>query len=189
MKVNWERVVWGVVLAFFLAFIIAALLDLALFWPVFPEDWAFLMGFLAFWLLANKLLFGYGQFIHVSERFLADKEVDTKGIEARVRQPVEWLKTLTFTSLMVLWLNELDKYRYTYYATYLVVALLTLLTKLDLLGYNLVGNYLEGAFWGATVITFFVVTLEWIAHTYPVDLLAHARIQESATTLETAEAA
>ncbi len=173
MKANWERIVWIVVLAFFLAFVFAALLNLVLLWPTFPEDWAFLLGFLAFWLLANKLLFGYGQFISIAELFLANREVDAERIKTKLHQPMEWLETLTFASLMTVWLNELDKYRYTYYATYLVIALLTLLTKLDLLGYNLVGNYLEGAFWGATIITFLVVTLEWIAHTYPTDLFAH----------------
>ncbi len=187
MKGRWERIIWALVLIFFLAFILAQLIGLVLLWPTFPEDWAFLMGFLAFWLLANKLLFGYGQFIQFAEHLLARKEVDREALQAKLRQPIEWLEQLTVFSLMTVWLNDLDKYRYTYYAAYIVLALFTILTKLDLLGYNLVGNYLEGAFWGATVITFFVLALEWIAHTYPKDLLELSRSLEAQEA--TAEAA
>ena len=174
MKQNVERLVWSLVFIVLLAFLTVQLLGLALSWPLLPEDWAFLLGLLIFWLLANKLLFGYGLYISLTEGFLADAELDEAGLRNRIRQPEEWLRPLALASLLVAWLNELDKYRYTYYATYLVVALLAILTKFDLLGYDLIGNYLEGAFWGATVVTFFVFALDLIAHTYPGDILAHA---------------
>ncbi len=174
MNLNAERLVWSLMLILLLAFIVVQVLGLILLWPLLPEDWAFLAGLLIFWLLANKLLFGYGQFIQVAERFLADVSINVEDVRAKVHHPAEWLESLALGSLLTAWLHDLDKYRYTFYATYLVVALFTMLTKFNLLGYNLVGNYLEGAFWGASVVAFLVLALDLTAHTYPADILAHA---------------
>ena len=173
MKLNIERLIWSLMLILLLTFVLVQLVGLALLSPIFPEDWAFLAGFLVFWLLANKLLFGYGQFIQTTELFLADDAIDEAGVRSKIRHPLEWLNSLALSSLLTVWLNELDKYRYTFYASYSVVALFTILTKFDLLGYNLIGNYLEGAFWGASVVAFLVLALDWVAHTYPADILAH----------------
>jgi len=178
MKRHIERIVWGVVFIALLVFLAIQLLGLALTWPLFPEDWAFLLGLLIFWLLANKLLFGYGAYIQTAESFLADIGVDEARLRDRLPQPEEWLKLLAVTSLLSAWLNELDKYRYTYYAAYLILALFTILTKFNLLGYNLIGNYLEGAFWGASVVSFFVLALDLVAHTYTEDILNHASATE-----------
>ena len=174
MNLNAERLVWSLALVILAAFIIIQLLGLFLLWPLLPEDWAFLAGLLVFWLLANKLLFGYGQFIQLAEAFLADAAMDAERVRAKIRHPGEWLEALTKASLFTVWLNDLDKYRYTFYTAYLVVALFTMLTKFNLLGYNLVGNYLEGAFWGASVVAFLTLALDLAAHTYPADLLAQA---------------
>ncbi len=174
MKLNAERLIWTLMFVLLLAFVAVQALGLIMFWPLLPEDWAFLAGLLIFWLLANKLLFGYGQFIQAAERFLADAAIDVESIRARVHHPMEWLESLALSSLLTAWLHDLDKYRYTFYAAYLVVALFTMLTKFNLLGYNLVGNYLEGAFWGASVVAFLVLALDLTAHTYPADILIHA---------------
>ncbi len=173
MKQNVERLVWSLVFIFLLVFLMIQLLGLALSWPLLPEDWAFILGLLVFWLLANKLLFGYGLYISLAEGVLADVEFDEEKLRRRIHQPEEWLRPLALASLLVAWLNELDKYRYAYYAAYLVVALFTILTKFNMLGYDLIGNYLEGAFWGATVVSFFVFALDIVAHTYPGEILAH----------------
>ncbi len=176
MKFNIERLIWSLMLILLITFILVQLVGLALLSPIFPEDWAFLAGFLVFWLLANKLLFGYGQFIQTTELFLADDDIDEAGVRSKIRHPIEWLNSLALSSLLTVWLNDLDKYRYTFYASYSVVALFTMLTKFDLLGYNLIGNYLEGAFWGASVVAFLVLALDWVAHTYPADILTHAAL-------------
>ena len=174
MKQTFERLLWSLVFILLVALLAAQIFGVALSGLLFPEDWAFLLGLLIFWLLANKLLFGYGLYISLTEGFLADAELDEAGLRNRIRQPEEWLRPLALASLLVAWLNELDKYRYTYYAAYLIIALLAMLTKFNLLGYNLIGNYLEGAFWGATIVSFFVFALDLIAHTYPGEILAHA---------------
>ncbi len=173
MRLTAERLTWTLMLILLLAFVAVQALGMIAFWPLLPEDWAFLAGLLIFWLLANKLLFGYGQFIQAAEGFLADAAIDVAAIRGRVHHPMEWLESLALSSLLTAWLHDLDKYRYTFYTAYLVVALFTLLTKFNLLGYNLVGNYLEGAFWGASVVAFLVLALDLVAHTYPADILAH----------------
>ena len=169
---RWENIVGGLVFALFLILLLAGIVGFVLFWPKFPEDVAFILGFLSFWLLANRLLFGYGQFINFAELLLQGREYDREYVMSRISLPRQILETLALSVLLITWLRELDKYKYTYYTAFLLITLLSVLFKFNLLGYGLVGNYIEGTFWGAAVVTFIVFALELIAHTYVDDLLS-----------------
>ncbi len=166
-----ENIVGGLIFALFLILLLAGIMGIVLFWPRYPEDIAFLLGFLSFWLLANRLLFGYSQFINVSELLVSGIEPDRNYIMDRIGQPRSFLETLSIPFLLMAWLQELDKYKYTYYTAFLLITLLSILFKFNLLGYGIVGNYIEGTFWGAAVITFIVFSLELIAHTYVDDIM------------------
>ncbi len=168
---RWENITGGLVFALFFLLLLAGVLGFVLLWPKFPEDVAFVLGFLSFWLLANRLLFGYGQFINFAELLLDGKECDRGYVASRVSLPHELLRNLALPVLLITWLRELDKYKYTYYTAFLLITLLSILFKFNLLGYGLVGNYIEGTFWGAAVITFMVFSLELIAHTYVEELI------------------
>ena len=60
-------------------------------------------------------------------------------------------------------LKDLDYYRYAYYGVFLLLTLFTLLTKFNLLGDFVIGRYVEGVFWGAATVTFFVWGLEQLS--------------------------
>ena len=166
-----ENIVGGLVFALFLILLLTGIVGFVLLWPKYPEDVAFLLGFLSFWILANRLLFGYGQFINFSELLLSGIEPDRDYIMGKIGQPRPLMETLALPFLMIAWLQELDKYKYTYYTAFLLLTLLSVLFKFNLLGYGIVGNYIEGTFWGAAVITFIVFSLELIAHTYVDDII------------------
>ena len=129
-----------------------------------PEGFSFLLGLLGAWLFANKLLFGYGSFLFTAEAVLNNQEVNREELEKKTNQPKEQIAQLSIVSLMFLWLQSLDYYRYAYYGLFTLFLILMLLTKFNLLGALIVGNYLEGAFWGAAVVTLFVFALEVTAN-------------------------
>ncbi len=172
MMRRWENIIGGLIFALFLIILFTGIIGFVLFWPRFPEDVAFVLGFLSFWLLANRLLFGYGQFINFAELLLGGSDYDRDYVQSRLSLPHHILEPLTLSALLLVWLRELDKYKYTYYTAFLLITLLSILFKFNLLGYGLVGNYIEGTFWGAAVITFIVFSLELIAHTYVEDLIS-----------------
>ncbi len=169
---RWEDIIGGLVFALFFIILFTGIIGFVLFWPRFPEDVAFVLGFLSFWLLANRLLFGYGQFINFAELLLEGSTYDRSYVVKKLSFPHNVLETLTRSALLLVWLRELDKYKYTYYTAFLLITLLSILFKFNLLGYGLVGNYIEGTFWGAAVVTFIVFALELIAHTYVEDLMS-----------------
>ncbi|RUM28924.1 MAG: hypothetical protein DSY42_07550 [Aquifex sp.] len=127
------------------------------------EGLAFLFGFLGALVFANKLLFGYGSFVITAEAFLANKEIDRRKLVKKTKEPEERTQNLSIPSLLMLWLQSLDYYRYAYYGLFTLMLILMLLSKFNLLGALIIGNYLEGAFWGASVVTFFVFALELTA--------------------------
>ncbi|WP_461831907.1 hypothetical protein [Aquifex sp.] len=125
-----------------------------------PEGLAFLFGFLGALVFANKLLFGYGSFLITAEAFLANKEINRRELSKKTEEPKERTENLSIPSLLMLWLHNLDYYKYAYYGIFTLLLILTFLSKFNLLGSLVIGNYLEGAFWGASVITLFVFALE-----------------------------
>jgi hypothetical protein len=174
MKLDAQRLTWFLALGLLLAFVAAQLQGWTQRWPLFPEDRAFLMGLLLFWLLANNLIFGYGRYMLMADRFLAGASLDEGVLRQRAGLPEGWPITPPPAALFAAWLADLDRRRYAYYAVYGVMALFTLLTRFNLLGYDIMGNFLEGAFWGASVATFLLFALDLYAHTYPEALQAQA---------------
>jgi len=157
---------WGLVvlLAVLLFFAFTGILVSFLVTALTPEGFAFLLGFIGAWVFANRLLFGYGNFLLTADAILQDKEVDRGEIEKKTKEPKERLQGLSLISLMALWLQNLDYYRYAYYGLFTLLLILMLLSKFNLLGALIIGDYLEGAFWGAAVITLFVFAFEITAN-------------------------
>ncbi|NPB08537.1 MAG: hypothetical protein GXN96_06375 [Aquificae bacterium] len=153
---------WGLILllAALLFFAFTGILVSFLVTALTPEGFAFLLGFIGAWVFANRLLFGYGSFLITADAILQDREVNREEIEKKTREPKERLEGLSLVSLMALWLQNLDYYRYAYYGLFTLLLILMLLSKFNLLGALIIGDYLEGAFWGAAVVTLFVFAFE-----------------------------
>ena len=168
---NWERVAWWIFwLTFAFALVIAFYgVSLAIITATSVE-FAYILGLVSFLLLGNRLLFGYGWIanlldtvISVKEVTLAQKEAVKKRLEKKNFEPLEKLEELSFKALIMLALKDLDYYRYAYYGVFLLLTLITLLTKFNLLGDLVIGKYVEGVFWGAATVTFFVWGLEQLS--------------------------
>ena len=168
---SWERIAWWV-FWFSFGFIIAMLFFgfSVAFLTATSVEIAYLLGLFSFLLLGNRLLFGYGWLANLLDAVISiDNVLDEykERLEQRLSQkniqPVESIKDLTFKSLIILALKDLDYYRYSYYGLFLLLTIFTLLAKFNLLGDIIVGKYIEGVFWGAATATFFVWLLEQLS--------------------------
>ncbi len=168
---NYEKLAWWI---FWLAFgLVIFLLFYGLTLAIFsstPIELTYLLGVVSFGLFANKLLFGYGWMANILDNVISNEEVKEDILNsAKDRlnkhniQPKESIDYLSFSALITLILKDLDYYKYAYYGIFMLLALLTLLTKFNLLGNLIVGKYIEGLFWGAATTTFFVWGLEQLA--------------------------
>jgi hypothetical protein len=144
-----------------------------------PIELTFLLGLVAFGLFANKLLFGYGWITSILDKVISKKEVQQEHLEDlrdklqdKSIQSREVTEYLSFSALIMMMFKDLDYYKYAYYGIFMLLAILTVLTKFNLLGNLIVGKYLEGVFWGAATITFFVWGLEQLAKVSFVEFLS-----------------
>jgi len=153
---------WGLIalLGALLLFAFTGILVTALVAFLSPEGLAFLLGFIGAWVFANRLLFGYGSFLIAAEGYLSKDLVEVEKLKEKTGEPKERLEGLSPVSLFALWLQHLEYFRYAYYGLFTLLLILMLLSKFNLLGAVALGNYLEGAFWGAAVITLFVFAFE-----------------------------
>lgn len=168
---NWEKIAWWTfwITFGFLIFLLFYGLTIS-FITASSVEIAYLLGLISFLLLGNRLLFGYGWLSNLLDNVLSVKEVDflqkekvKERLEKRNFEPEETLQELSFKALIMLLLKDLDYYRYTYYGIFLLLTLITLMAKLNLLGEFIIGKYIEGVFWGAATITFFVWGLEQLS--------------------------
>ncbi len=168
---NFEKVAWWIFwLTFgFLLFLIFFGISLA-FLTATSVEFAYILGLVSFLLLGNKLLFGYGWIANVLDIVISSKKV-TDIYKDRVKRKLqekgftveEKLQELSFKALIMLAFKDLDYYRYSYYGIFLLLTLITIMAKFNLLGEFVIGKYIEGVFWGAATVTFFVWGLEQLS--------------------------
>ncbi|HIC99978.1 MAG TPA: hypothetical protein EYP05_01365 [Piscirickettsiaceae bacterium] len=131
--------------------------------PWLPEEVAFVLGFALFYLLANRLLFGYG---HLSAYL--DKLAKEAVTEADKRKAYEksgahkhgLMEQLTHFGIATIWLDRYEPYRYTYLGIYLAMATLVIVLNLSPISGLITGSVLEGVFWGGTVVSLFVLAAD-----------------------------
>ncbi len=168
---NYEKIAWWI---FWLSFgFVLVLLFYGIsitFLTATSVELAYILGVLSFLLLGNRLLFGYGWIANLLDGVISSKEIqsyDREKLKDRLEkknfEPEERLRELSFTALVMLALKDLDYYRYAYYGVFLLLAVLTLLAKFNMLGNFVIGRYIEGVFWGASTVTFFVWGLEQLS--------------------------
>ncbi len=159
---NGERLTWWVVFGAFALILMLSLLGIYISFVAFtlPEGVAFLLGFMIFLLLGNRLVFGYSNLILTLDAVASGGEIDRRKLLNKLKEPVQITENLSDLSLIALWVRDLDYYRYAYYGIFALLLLLAVLTKLNLFGSLSVGNYVEGSLWGAAVVTFVVWSLE-----------------------------
>jgi len=130
-----------------------------------PEEVAFILGAGVFYLMANTLFFGYGHLsdfldkvannnLEAHEKALA---VQKSGADKRALA-----EELTEFGIATIWLERYEPYRYAYLGLYLLLSGLVLALNLDLVSGLTTGSILEGFFWGATLVSIFVLAADSI---------------------------
>jgi len=152
---------WGMLFAL-AVFVTLLLLDLII-RPWLPEEVAFVLGFATFYLLANTLFFGYGNLsayldkLAKSELTDADKQ---KAYEKSGASKHGLIEQLTHYGIATIWLDRYSPYRYAYMGLYLLLAAAVLTLNLSLVSGLTTGSILEGLFWGATLVSVFVLAAD-----------------------------
>jgi len=125
---------------------------------VTPEELAFLLGLVGFFLLANPLIFGYAALLN----FIAAAEQGRARLEdawEMLGTPPELRVEREAATLAVLGLRALAPYRYAYYGLLLLLLLLVVTPQLAAPPFAW-GGTMIGLLWGAAVPTVLVFSLE-----------------------------
>ncbi len=158
-----ERATWWSVFAVFLIILLLTFFTayVSLLAVTIPEGLAYVTGLVIFFLLGNRLLFGYAGLIITMDHLLKEEELDRERLIEKTKTPLEMVKDLSNLTLIGLWMKDVDYYRYSYYGIFSLLLLLALLSRMKLVEF---GNYVEGSFWGAATVTTLVWSLDMTAH-------------------------
>ncbi len=177
---NFERIAWWIFWLSFAFVLVLAIYGLSIsILLATPAELSYIIGLIAFLLLGNRLIFGYGWLTNFLEVIITQKQVTAQDIQ-KIKDKMErntydftqMLKDLSLKFIVSLFLKDLDYYRYAYYVGFVLVTVLTIMSKFNLLGDLIVGRYVEGVFWGAATATLFVWGLEQLAKASFAELLA-----------------
>ncbi len=149
---------WGMLFA--VAVFVALLFFDVIVRPWLPEEVAFVLGFALFYLLANRLLFGYGNLSAYLDKIAKDEVTDADKMKAYEKSGANKhgvVDQLTHFGIATIWLDRYEPYRYTYLGIYLALATLVIVLNLNPITGLTTGSILEGVFWGGTVVSLFVL--------------------------------
>jgi len=166
---NKERILWWfvfVVLAGMLILSFLGFFSLATIIAVNPEAAAFFIGFAGFWLFANRLIFGYGLLANTAKAFLDGRELNKEKIAQKANQPIEKLEEMGIVSLLVMWKNHLEPFKYAYYLGFFLVFTISLLFELNIIASITFAPIAKGLMFGSTIPTVIVWGLELTANCY-----------------------
>lgn len=131
--------------------------------PWLPEEVAFVMGVALFYLLANRLFFGYGSLSAYLDKIASGEVTEADKQRAHGKSGAQkhgLIAQLTHYGIATIWLDRYEPYRYTYLAVYLLVAALVVVLNLNFVSGITTGSIVEGFFWGATVVSVFVLAAD-----------------------------
>lgn len=171
-----ERLVWWLFFASFVLFIVlmvTGLFSIAPFIEANPEVGAFLIGFVIFWLFANRLIFGYGAIADVSSALCKEEkaELNREEISKRTGKPMEELERLSEISLVMLWKGYLEPFKYALFFGFALVFSFALLFELNIITSLTVAPIAEGLMLGAAVPVLIAWVMELMADYYVAELI------------------
>lgn len=131
-----------------------------------PETAAFTIGLIGFWLFANRLIFGYGSVANMASQFLKGEEISKENLINKVKEPVEKIKELSIASLLTIWYNSLEPFKYTYYMGFFLLLTLTLIFEMNIIVAAPIALVVKALTFGAAIPTLLVWGLELLAGYY-----------------------
>ncbi len=166
-----QRVLWWIVFGIFIAVIVLGIFLFSLVIAAHPEAAAFVIGFLGFWLFANRLIFGYGGIANAAKAFLDGEIPDKSEIAQKITKSPEAaqlqkLEDLSVAALLSMWLSSLEPFKYAYYLGFFLVFLIAALFELNIISSIVIGPIAEAVTLGAAIPTLLVWGLELLASYY-----------------------
>ncbi len=160
-----EKFLWWIFFILFVAFLILGTLVFSAVIIENPVAAAFFLGLTGFWLFANRLIFGFAGITDTANTLLKGGEVDREKIASYSREPHERVKDLSLISLLILWRNYLEPYRYAYYIAFFLTFIISMLFQLNIIQ-SYAGTIAKGIMFGASVPTLIVWALDLFSKAY-----------------------
>jgi len=157
-----------------------------------PEKIAFILGAGLFYLMANKLFFGFGHLSYFLDKIAKDEVTEEDKAVAAAKSGADkraLLEDLTHFGIASIWLERYEPYRYAYLGLYLLLGGLVISMNLDLVSGLTTGSMVEGFFWGATLVSVFVFAADAIVRWQYAQTVVAPIFQKMAPALAATEAA
>jgi hypothetical protein len=166
-----QRVLWWIAFALFVALVVFGLFVISAVIASNPWTAAFFLGFLGFWLFANRLIFGFGGIANAAKAFLDGKVPDKAELAKKLAKTKEMaqlqkLEELSVVALLGLLRNSLEPFKYAYYLGFFLVFLLAVLFELNIISSLVFGPIAQAVMLGAAIPTLLVWGLELLADYY-----------------------
>ena len=166
-----ERIIWWIALIFFAVAVALGLFVLAAAVASNPETAAFVLGFLGFWLFANRLIFGFGQIANLASAFVEGEEVNKEEVAEKVAKSPEeaklrGLEELGVATLLAMWRSSLEPFKYAYYFGFFLLFLFAVMFELNIISSIVFGPIVEALTLGAAIPTVLVWGLELLSGYY-----------------------
>ncbi|WP_456456199.1 hypothetical protein [Thermovibrio sp.] len=166
-----ERILWWITLALFILVVVLGTFFLAALVATNPEATAFLLGFLGFWLFANRLIFAFSQIANAASSVASGELVEKEEIAKKLVKREEEVKLRNLTELSVaallsMWRGALEPFKYAYYLAFFLLLLFSVLFELNVISSLVFGPIVEALTLGAAVPTVLVWGLELLADYY-----------------------
>ncbi len=165
-----EKTLWWVFFIIFVAFLVLGTLFFAATIIENPVAASFFLGLTGFWLFANRLIFGFAGITDTAHLIAKGEDVDRYRLILHSREPMERVKDLSLISILILWRNYLEPYRYAYYLAFFLTFIISMLFQLNII-HSYVGIIAKGFMFGASVPTIIVLGLDVFSRAYMAELL------------------
>ncbi|ADU96662.1 hypothetical protein [Thermovibrio ammonificans] len=166
-----QRVLWWIAFALFVAIVVLGIFAISAVIASNPVTAAFFLGFLGFWLFANRLIFGFGGIANAAKAFIDGQLPDKAELAKKVAKTQELaqlqkLEELSVVALLGMWRNALEPFKYAYYLGFFLTFLLAVLFELNIISSIVFGPVAEAVMLGAAIPTLLVWGLELLADYY-----------------------
>ncbi len=165
-----ERTVWWVFFIIFVAFLVLGTLFFTATIIENPVAASFFLGLTGFWLFANRLIFGFAGIVDTAHTIAKGEDIDRDKVVSMSKEPVERVKDLSIVSILFLWRNYLEPYRYAYYLAFFLTFVISMLFQLNIIQ-SYVGVIAKGFMFGASIPTIIVLGLDVFSRAHMAELM------------------
>ncbi len=179
-----QRILWWISLILFVGLVVVGTFFLTATIASYPEAAAFVVGFLGFWLFANRLIFNYGEIANSAKSLIEGEKLDKENLLNRVAKnsnaaKLQKLEELSTAALLSMWYSALEPFKYVYYLGYFLVLLMAILFDLNIISSLVFAPISEALALGASIPTLIVWGLQLLSGYYLSEAIVKAVKEET----------